>query len=280
MKENMTRENDLHNHLINHLKEEVLYLKNELLHKNQLIDKLTSVFNGCTNNYHNNHHTNVNKDDTLPACTERPGTNDDLIDNHRVTISPDDSLCANGIAYNNIEKDDVLYDNNTTWFTKSKSRQGNKRVNNANDNINSVEHPNKFSALFNDDDAVSENNRYGYECANDNFLSQQNGDTFNNRVRPHVITQDYPENNHICKPVRPGDSMYSESVKDGKVTVVFSTSTTKGIKVRDFNNCYKMGIARFRRFHGAKAKYMKHYVIPTLVDEKPKVVMIQCGGND
>ena len=81
-------------------------------------------------------------------------------------------------------------------------------------------------------------------------------------------------------PVKPGNNQYNEAVKDGKTTVIFSTSITKGITVRDFNNEYKIGTARFRRFPGAKTKQIKHYILPTLVDECPQVVLLQCGGND
>ena len=334
MKDYMMRERELKDDLIKHLKEEVLYLKDELLHKNILIDRLFADSNSCNENYRNN-------DGMLPTCSERITTNDVLIETHRITISPDDSLCTNGISYNNIEKDDVLLgdnnngrikssnlhhhgnkrltkvndnrstvehpddylctnslsykniekddvildNNNSTRFNSSKLHHGNKSVINVNYNKNTVEHPNRFNALCNeDDDAVSDNNNYetnyDVELMNGNIARKQDRATEKNRTRPHVITQDYPENNYVNKPIRPGVNTYSEATKDGKVTVIFSTSITKGINVREFNKHYKMGIARFRRFHGAKAKYIKHYVIPTLVDENPKVVLLQCGGND
>ena len=81
-------------------------------------------------------------------------------------------------------------------------------------------------------------------------------------------------------PIRPGVNAYNEATKYGKTTVVFSTSITKGINVREFNSKYKQGTARFRRFHSAKARHMKHYIVPTLVEESPQIVLIQCGGND
>ena len=282
MKDYMTRERDLNNDLINHLKEEILYLKDELLHKNILIDRLFSDFKNdnhtdenCRNNY-----------DISPTCNEQYSTNDDLIDPPRITISPDDSLCTDNTAYNNIENDDVLLsDRNFEWRSSSKSHRRNKSV--INNERNTVEHPNQFRALFNNaDDAVNDINSYDNNFMNGNFTNKPTRTNNQDRAnashikRPHVVTQEYPENNHVIKPIRPGDNTYSEALKDGKVTVIFSTSITKGIKVREFNNHYKLGIARFRRFHGAKARQMKHYVIPTLIEEKPKIVMLQCGGND
>ena len=47
-----------------------------------------------------------------------------------------------------------------------------------------------------------------------------------------------------------------------------------------FNENYLMGIAKIQRFHEAKARHIKHYVLPTLVQEQPKVVLLQFGEND
>ena len=55
---------------------------------------------------------------------------------------------------------------------------------------------------------------------------------------------------------------------------------TKGINVRQFNESYAAGTARFRRFHGAKAFLVKHYMGIHLLDETPEVVLFHVGGND
>ena len=95
-----------------------------------------------------------------------------------------------------------------------------------------------------------------------------------------MVTQEYPESNFVRKAIRPGVNPYNVAVRDGKNTVIFSTSITKGINLREFNKEYRNGTATFRRFHAAKVKQIKHYVIPTLEDDRPKVVVLQCGGND
>ena len=54
--------------------------------------------------------------------------------------------------------------------------------------------------------------------------------------RPHIVTQDYPENNVMSLPIKPGMNTYNEAVKYGKTTDVFSTTgVTKGINVRKFS---------------------------------------------
>ena len=55
---------------------------------------------------------------------------------------------------------------------------------------------------------------------------------------------------------------------------------TNGIRVREFNEHLHVGTARFRRFSGATAKRLQHYVLPTLIEETPDVAIIHVGGND
>ena len=74
---------------------------------------------------------------------------------------------------------------------------------------------------------------------------------------------------------------YNEAVKDGKKTIVFSTSITKVINVKHFNVNYNNGTAKFVCFHAATASLLiKHYATPTLRIDQPETVIIMCGGND
>ena len=80
------------------------------------------------------------------------------------------------------------------------------------------------------------------------------------RSRPELVVSKYPERG-TTKPVRPGNkNSYSEAVTEGKCVMVFSTSMTKGIRVREFNKRLKNGTARFRRFHGGRVMHMFNYV--------------------
>ena len=100
------------------------------------------------------------------------------------------------------------------------------------------------------------------------------------RSRPDNVVNKHPEKSTTL-PVRPGHKdSYSEAVTDGKCVMVFSTSMTKGIQVREFNKRLNNGIARFRRFHGGRVRHLHNYVDTHLEDENPEVVVIQEGGND
>ena len=67
---------------------------------------------------------------------------------------------------------------------------------------------------------------------------------------------------------------------DSKRTLIFTTSISKGINSRTFNECYNPRRAQFTRFPGARAKHMSEYVTPRIRDERPETVIIHAGGND
>ena len=89
-----------------------------------------------------------------------------------------------------------------------------------------------------------------------------------------------PEREIGRMPIRPVVRSYTKAVKDGHTTIVFSTSMTKGIRLREFNSWYENGTARFRRFHGAHARHIKHYLSTHMEGVTPENVIILAGGND
>ena len=47
------------------------------------------------------------------------------------------------------------------------------------------------------------------------------------KTRPQVVINEFPERDIIRQPTRPGISTYTDAVKDGKRTVIFSSSMTR-----------------------------------------------------
>ena len=78
----------------------------------------------------------------------------------------------------------------------------------------------------------------------------------------------------------PGVNSYSRALNEGKKTIVFSTSMTKGIRLNDFNDSYNEGTSQFYKFHGGKVRHIKKYVPIHLEEERPDSVIILAGGND
>ena len=61
---------------------------------------------------------------------------------------------------------------------------------------------------------------------------------------------------------------------------MFSTSITQGIKVNELNNKFVGDKVRVHRFHGKKARHIKHYVPVHMGEDKPDTCVIIAGGND
>ena len=272
-------------------KEQIEHLKGEIKQKNFIINHLIKN-NHCKQSILNSNNTNVNQGDASSKRNQSSTSNN----NDQFIISPDDasdgvlisidsSLNSTDGVYNNIERDDINPQDD--WIRVNDNNNNKIHNNNKEHNYVNIEHPNRYESLrVNTDNTYNERNYKDHDNVNKEYIRNDKNNTSqhhtyetqpNLRTRPHVVIQDYPEKNYI--PIKPGINNYNQALKDGKTTVIFSTSITKGIKVRDFNNEYKLGTARFRRFHGASSKYMKHYVIPTLIDECPQVVLLQCGGN-
>ena len=57
-------------------------------------------------------------------------------------------------------------------------------------------------------------------------------------------------------------------------------SHIKRIKRNDFNEELRHDKAFFRSFSGANAKQLRHYIIPTLIDDKPDATVIHVDTND
>ena len=57
-------------------------------------------------------------------------------------------------------------------------------------------------------------------------------------------------------------------------------SHIKRIKRNDFNKELLHGKAFLRSFSGANAKQLRHYIIPTLINDKPDTIVIHVGTKD
>ena len=61
---------------------------------------------------------------------------------------------------------------------------------------------------------------------------------------------------------------------------VFCDSIPNRIIGREFNRCIKHGQAHFKSFPGSTVKQLHYHALPTLLEEKPDIVIIHGGIND
>ena len=102
----------------------------------------------------------------------------------------------------------------------------------------------------------------------------------NHSRRPNICTTENYLRNYN-PPEVPGNSSYATVSKFGKKIFMADDSHVKRIKRIDFNKELRSGKAFFRSFSGgANSKQVDHYIIPTLVDDKPDVVLLHVGTND
>ena len=61
--------------------------------------------------------------------------------------------------------------------------------------------------------------------------------------------------------------------------MVTGDSHLKRIKQNIFENSFDNARSIIKSFGGAKTEHMKNYVIPSLKEQKPDIIVIHVGGN-
>ena len=211
IKSQMIKETQWHNELVQVYKEQIDYLKGEIEHKNIIINKLL-----------------ISKTETPPIINsdinDSIKENTSLISNissnnnksNHVIISPDVSITDNG-NYESIEPDDLLYNANDKWTeVNNSSHKNNHESYIPQPNYDNIVHPNIFNGLqcHNNEEIINMN-------AGDQEINGRVNHSNNNNYarhseinyRPNIVTQEYPENNFISPPIKPGINAYNEAVK-------------------------------------------------------------------
>ena len=130
-------------------------------------------------------------------------------------------------------------------------------------------------------------NQSNYDQGTHNYMKKQSNHIFqrsnvnaiNANKRPDIcITEKYIKN--FTSNTVPGNSTYSGITKHGRKIWVFGDSHIKRIKWNGFNKEIRHDKTFFRSFSGANATQLRHYIIPTLVDDKLDAIVIHVGTND
>ena len=133
---------------------------------------------------------------------------------------------------------------------------------------------------------ISDNN----DCSNkNNTINEQNINKCSRR--PSSVIHLYQERdmlmaNNIKTGARnvsetvPGNTSFSSATKHGKNICVICDSHLNRIKKNFFNNSLSTGKTCLNVFRASTIKMINNFAIPTMVEDKPDVIIINVGCND
>ena len=256
MKDHMMREKELSNDMIEHLKEEVRFLKDELLHKNDLIYKFLPNLSSCNNKPDLNEYycdnLNVENRNTIPRASST-SIKTPLNERHLNKIHNDISTNNNMHSANKIldcepvgnTGDDVFQSEQNSW--------------NVDDNV----------------DASS--------IAKQQLFKKSSYSKQHETLRPNVVINKYPENDlliyHAPKHV-PGNATYANMTSKGTKTAIITDSICSKIKMKQFNTHLQNGYAYRKAFPGGTSEEIAYYATNTVTKDLPDSVIINVGSND
>ena len=132
--------------------------------------------------------------------------------------------------------------------------------------------PNRFEKLIDNDDSVDdlEDNDGLFEI---NCVNKNRSDKLPLK-RPTVVCNNHPENQDVI------NKSYNNEKSTGKNIKIISDSIPRGLRMYEFNHYVTSGKAHLKAFLGATAKRLHDYILPTLYEDNPDVVILHVGYND
>ena len=112
---------------------------------------------------------------------------------------------------------------------------------------------NRFSPLQNTQDEVLDKEAKNYKEGETLQHHYQASVYRKQNHRPNPVINHFPENDNPFWQQRtvPGNSKYSETVRNGKKTFIVGTSMVKGIRMKEVNSQLRNSFAKLRSFPGA-----------------------------
>lgn len=257
-KDNMIKEKTWNDEMQNLLKEQIEFLKSELIVKNTLIESLlVELFN------------------------RSPESKNDAT----VSVNASTSLRNTNLSEPlNVISSDTLDNPNARNLKEhcdNKSDFGDKFINDSVIFNSSIIHPNKYASLMNDNDSHDET-----ELVTEDINVKYNAPTkiynFDDKKRSSIVINQFPENDQkvFRQPnIIPGNASYSNMTSQGRKILILSDSILGRIQMKKLNNDIKYGKAYRKYFPGATPTEMLHYSLPTLEKDQPDVVVIHTGTN-
>ena len=98
--------------------------------------------------------------------------------------------------------------------------------------------------------------------------------------RPFPLISKYRERDMVFQ-ARPGAVIYREAVQQKKKVAIICDSMPKSVNLNDIKIKFGRNTIVYRNnFPGVNSVHMNHHIIPTLLEDKPDVVIVHVGIND
>ena len=252
IKQNMLNERKWNEDMQIILKEQLEFLRQEMVVKNTLIERLMDKL----------HEKGINNNNIVSDSTLSTETNESTSETLNATITE----ALNG---DNSFRDHT-YIPSETFGNESKTQ-----ITNTNEPYFST---NKFAVLINDSSSSFENEYEKAEVCKRPIRKKD----YVRETRPNVVINEYPENDKVeykQPKLVPGNSTYANISSQGRKILILSDSTLSRLQMKKLNNDINIGRAYRKCFPGATPSEMVHYCLPTLRDDKPDIVVIHTGTN-
>lgn len=254
IKDSMAQEKERMLELNNILKEQIIHLKEEINHKNLIIERL------------------------IPAANIKHNTDNDcssLSDNTIYDVN--DAISNNTSPKLNIPNSDFL-----DWHAV-KHRKVNKSSTVTVAEPKDITSPNRYRYLITDDSTTDLQDNNIELISQDNSNIRQSGKFRNSRkISEKSKINNYPQNDKIQyknKQHVPGNSTYSNMTITGRRILILSDSIAKRIIMKELNKHIIHGNATRKTYIGATPKELLHYCTFSLENIKPDAVIINIGTN-
>ena len=211
-----------------------------------------------------------------------------------ITLLKDQLVNANNtvnqVLQENVQNNRCNHSQPNPWENVNKKNFIPRIYNKQRDSIKEIPLRNRFEGLIiqddNDliynDDVNTITNSFGNSCGN-NFSGVHAGESvnFKKSSRPQIVTQNVPENNIEHRPnTIPGNSSYANVTRNGKKTLLIGASIVRSINIYEFNRHLETGNAIKRSYGGSTTTDLHWHITPSLIDEKPDVVVLNIGTNN
>ena len=275
IKESMLKEKAWNEEIKQMLRDQVNYLKSEIIHKNTMIELLIVDINN------RNHADNVtdesvklNQSSSIVNTinTSNGNKNSSMLETSPRITENDDNMCSKRDGWE--------------YVTREKKQKNRGSGLSGNIEFGNIESPNRYRHLVLDDhsnfdDEIEANVRCNslpavrnksINCSEMRHL-ETSKKTIVNR-HPENDTMKYKQQNLV-----PGNPTYSNKSSPRKKLLLLSDSICNRVRENEMNKFVKNGFVYKKSFSGASPKELAHYCTHTLMVGKPDTCVIHVGNE-